>query len=255
MSKVTIASLVRIASRSEAEFISTTQEVLETETPDRLADFFDRMNLPRSIGLDNGLTEVPKFKVRADMVGTFEEEELLSVGIQKFLDRHERKIKWHATHASLDGVENVILMMRAGMAVTEMRLERLLLCLAKKDDLTPAEWAIARQTMNKAYMTFRNFLALFGGAWIDAMVLTCPRDDISAKLGNFYEAIDGRIRALDDYRQRIETRRLELTVQPEGFPPVKPPNYFGGDLLGRGPWKQFWNALDERAHHFREAAS
>lgn len=255
MSKVTIASLVRNASRSEADFVSVTQEVLESETPDRIADYFDRMNLPRSIGLEGAVNEVPRFKVKSDSIGSFEEEDLLSQGIQRFLDRHERKIKWHATHAALDGVENVMVMMRSCMAVTELRLERLLLVLSKKDDLSPTEWAIARQMMNKTYMSFRNFLAIVGGSWIDAMVISCPREEIAGRLGNFYEAVDGRIRTLEDYRQRIEARRLELTVQPEGFPPVKPPNYFGGDLLGRGPWKQFWNALDERAHHFREAAS
>ena len=69
----------------------------------------------------------------------------------------------------------------------------------------------------------------------------------------FYEFIDEKVRLLEDYRKKIEERRAELTVTPEGYPPVKPPNYFGGDLLGRGPWKQFWNNIDDRAHHFREA--
>jgi hypothetical protein len=46
---------------------------------------------------------------------------------------------------------------------------------------------------------------------------------------------------------------MELTVVPVGFDPVKPPVYFGGDLLGRGPWKQFWNAIEDRSLHFREA--
>ena len=72
-------------------------------------------------------------------------------------------------------------------------------------------------------------------------------------LGNFYAFIDAHVRLLAEYREKIEERRMQLSVLPEGFPPVKPPNYFGGDLLGKGPWKQFWAVVDQRAHHFREA--
>ncbi len=42
---------------------------------------------------------------------------------------------------------------------------------------------------------------------------------------------------------------------PEGFPPVKPPLYFHGDLLGKGPWKLYWNTVKGRAHNFREAVA
>ena len=78
-------------------------------------------------------------------------------------------------------------------------------------------------------------------------------DELAELLGNSYEFVDSHIRTLEEFRDRIEERRIDLTVMPEGFPPVKPPNYFGGDLLGRGPWKQYWNTLDTRAHHYREA--
>ena len=62
-----------------------------------------------------------------------------------------------------------------------------------------------------------------------------------------------------DYRAFADTPLVVNFVpgwrlcRPEGFPPVKPPNYFSGDLLGKGPWKQFWAVVDARAHHFREA--
>ena len=59
--------------------------------------------------------------------------------------------------------------------------------------------------------------------------------------------------ALEEARERVEERRSELTVLPEGHPPVKPPLYFGGDVLGRGPWTQYWKALNSKAHHFRES--
>ena len=77
--------------------------------------------------------------------------------------------------------------------------------------------------------------------------------DLADRLDTFYEILDGQVRKLEDYRRAIEERRVELTVTPEGYPPVKPPNYFGGDLMGVGPWAQYWNNVIAKAHHFRES--
>ena len=60
-------------------------------------------------------------------------------------------------------------------------------------------------------------------------------------------------RSLETVRGLAEERRVELTVLPEGFPPVRPPIYFGGDLMGRGPWRQYWSTIESRAHHVRES--
>lgn len=256
MSKVaTIASLVRNASRSEADFLQTIEEIFDEDDVERAADFFDRLNIPRSTGaegnpLEGALAEPSPQMLR---VTDFIAEQAISSGMQRYLDRHERKIKWHASHPDLDGVENVLLLFRQAMFITNLRLRRLQLLLDGTNELTPQEWAISRELMNRSYLSFRNFLNLAAGDWIDAMNTAVPRDELADKLGTYYELIDHQIRYLEDARQRIEARRLELTVVPEGFPPVKPPNYFGGDLMGRGPWKQFWNNLQGRAHHFRES--
>jgi hypothetical protein len=257
MSKAaTIASLVRIAARTEAEFIQTIQQVLEEGDGERASEFFDRLNIPRSIGLDDGVPNAPvkHIPVNAAGVTTFENERDVSAGMQKFLDRHERKIKWHAAHPSLEGVQNVLLLFRCAVSVTELRLERSQILLKKKDELNPQEWAIARELMNRAYLSFRNYLNLLAGEWIDAMLTVTTRDALSASLGGFYELVDQTVRQLEEVRDRIEERRVQLTVLPgEPFPPVKPPNYFGGDLLSKGPWKQFWLGVGNKAHHFRES--
>ncbi len=254
MTKVsTISSLVRVASKGEPNFIEVAQNVLETESPERIADFFDKMNIPRSVGCDAVLAPVATFTVKKESIGDFAQERAISAGIQKYMDRHQRKIKWHAGHPSLEGSENVLLVMRCAMTVTTMRLDRLIYLLNSKDELTPVEWAYSREMMNRSYLSFRNFLDLLSGPWIDAVQMAVPREDLVEKLGNFYEFIDARVRTLEEYRVKIEERRAELTVSPVGYPPVKPPNYFGGDLLSRGPWKQFWNNIDNRAHTFREA--
>lgn len=257
MSKAaTIASLVRVAAKTEPEFVQTIQQVVDEADTERAAEFFDRLNIPRSVGLDGVVpnSPVPRATTHAESVSTYENERDIALGVQKFLDRHERKIKWHATHPSLDGVENVILLFRCAVSVTEMRLERLEVLLKKKDELNPQEWAIARELMNRAYLTFRNYLNGMAGDWIDAMQSTVSGDDLAKAIGNFYELVDRTIAGLEETRARLEERRTQLTVIPgEPFPPVKPPNYFGGDLLGRGPWKQFWTSVLNRAHHFREA--
>lgn len=256
MSKVaTIASLVRNASRSEAEFLQTIEEIFGEDDAERAADFFDRLNIPRSTGSEGNPLEAQLAEPSAAMlnVTTFENEQSISSGMQRYLDRHERKIKWHATHPAIDGVENVLLLFRQAMFITNLRLRRLQLLMDSVTELTPLQWAISRELMNRSYLSFRNFLNLAAGEWIDAMNAAVPRDELADKLGSYYELIDHQIRHLEDARQRLEARRLELTVVPEGFPPVKPPNYFGGDLMGRGPWKQFWTNLQARAHHFRES--
>lgn len=257
MSKVvTIASLVRTAAKSEQDFIDVVQNVFQEEELQRAADFFDKMNIPRSTGADGGLLdEIPVLGgVALERTDDFEMEYILSAGIQKFLDRHVRKIKWHSTHPSLEGAQNVLLLFRAAIMTTNLRLERLRRMLASKDELNPREWRIARELMNRSYLSFRNFLRLTGGAWIDAMQQNFGLEELNDVIGNFYELVDQAVRELEDHKEAIEERRLELTViPPEGLPPVKPPVYFSGDLLGRGPWKQFWAQVNSRAHNFRES--
>ena len=49
---VTIASLNRAAARSQSEFESTVQAVLDESDHERTAEFFDKFNIPRSVGLE-----------------------------------------------------------------------------------------------------------------------------------------------------------------------------------------------------------
>lgn len=255
MSKsATISSLVRQAAKTEQLFIETTQAVLDEESLDRVADFFDKLNIPRSTGSDQILAPLPTVTVKPDTIGSFLEEREISSGIQKYLDRHERKIKWHAGHPSVEGVENVLFVFRMMLVVTDIRLQRIELLMKSKDELSPIEWGIARESMNKTYLSFRRFLNLTAGAWLDAMLQTVPREQLSELLGSFHEYLDASVNKLEEARATIEERRLEIAVLPEGYNRVQPPGYFGGDLLARGPWKLFWAEVVNRAAQFREAA-
>ncbi|MCB9663063.1 MAG: hypothetical protein H6732_03045 [Alphaproteobacteria bacterium] len=256
MSKtVTISSLVRQAAKSETDFVSTVEQVFAEEPYDRVADFFDRLNIPRSVEGDALQEPIATLTATCHKVGEYAEEQQISNGMQKYMERHQKKLKWHAQRPSIEGGRNVLLLAREAMLVTELRLARLHALLQTKDELTPQEWAIARELMNRSYLAFRDVLAQVGGAWIDAATTQLDRQDLEELLGNFYEIVDHAVRRLEEHREKIEERRQALAVLPPGFDPVKPPIYFGGDLMGRGPWKQFWNVVEDRAHHFREALS
>jgi len=258
MSKpATIASLNRVAARSEEEFVTTVQEVLAESEHERTAEFFDKMNIPRSVAGEFTNEPLALFTVGADAIGTYEEEQAIGDGIQKFLERHERKIRWHAGHPSVEGIDNIVLIMRTAVPVTLHRFERLQLLLRTKDEITATEWAIARELMNRAYLTFRNYLHVLSGPWVEAALSVDGRDKLIERLGSFFEIIDDALRSLEQHRKRIEERRAELTVIPlsDQYPPVKPPNYFGGDLMGVGPWSQFWHQVQTHAQAFREQTS
>lgn len=250
----TISSLVRVAARTEADFVETIQALLDEADQARTAEFFDRLNIPRSVTSETNQTPLHRFRSSAEHVTNLHDEAITSAGIQKFMDRHERKLKWHAAHPSIEGASNVALLVRAAIMVTDLRLERLILLLGSVEELTAVEWSQARRLMRHAYLGMRNHIDLLTGVWIDTMLTTVPRDALLDDLGSFYEFVDGHIRRLEENRARIEERRVELTVIPEqGYAPVKPPNYFSGDILGRGSWRQYWDNIEARAHHFRES--
>ena len=254
MSKgATLSSLLRVAARTEEDFVTVVQSVLDESDHARTAEFFDKMNIPRSVLGEKTMEPITEFTLTPDQVGDYEQEHAIGLGIQKYMDRHERKIKWHVGHPSLEGSGNVIFVMRCASSVTNMRLERLHYLLNSKDELSVREWFISRELMNKAFLSYRNHLRLASGPWTDAMNMNVDPMEFSDRLDSFYEIIDGQLRQLEEHRKKIEERRVELTVTPEGFPPVKPPNYFGGDLMNVGPWAQYWNNVTQRAHHFRES--
>jgi hypothetical protein len=223
---------------------------------ERAADFFERLNIPRSQGADSGLHDpIPVIEGNALLVENYLTEQLLCDGMHKYMERHIRKIKWHSTHPSIEGMENVLLLFRHVIIVTSMRLKRLSNLLNHQDELSPSEWATAREITNRTYLGFRNFLHEVATSWIDSMQMSFDPTEVEQRLGKFYEFVDQQVRTLEEQREVLEVRRVELSVIPEGYPPVKPPNYFGGDVFGRGPWKQYWKIIDQRAHKFRESVS
>ena len=82
MSKVaTIASLVRAAARTEDEFSTTVQSVVEESDHARTAEFFDKMNIPRSVAGDKTTETLAAIIVTPDQIGDYEEEKAIADGI------------------------------------------------------------------------------------------------------------------------------------------------------------------------------
>jgi hypothetical protein len=255
MSKIaSIPSLVRAAARSEEDFINSIHEAFDGGDMVRAAEYFERLNIPRSQGAESGLHDpIPNVEGNALDVQDYISEHQICSGMHKYMERHIRKIKWHSTHPSIEGMQNVLLLFRHVLVITSLRLKRLNKLLDLKEELNPNEWAIAREITNRTYLGFRNFLHEVSTSWIDSIQMSFDPADVEERLGSFYEFVDTQVRQLEEEREVIETRRAELTVIPEGYPPVKPPNYFGGDVFGRGPWQQYWKVVDQRAHKFRES--
>ena len=62
MSKqATIASLVRTAAKTEVEFMSTVEGIFEEDDVERIWEFFERLNIPRSQGGEDDLMALDDF--------------------------------------------------------------------------------------------------------------------------------------------------------------------------------------------------
>ncbi len=245
--KPTITVLVREAARSETAFLATLNEILLDEEPGRLEEFFTKLNIPRSSRTDDTLSGDSGTSEAGLTVTTFEQEVRVTEGIQKFLDRHVRKLKWHVSHPTLDGAQNGLRLYRALAMVSRLRVRRTLALLEGRTRLTVREWGVARELLNRAYREFREATSIVTTTWVDALAAQNDRDGVKAALAGLPGIVTEQVRAIGELRDRIEMRRQALEVKPDAYPAVKPPRYFGGDLLDGPSWKHFWGEVNGMA--------
>lgn len=246
-----IASLVREAAKSETAFLASLNEVLDDEAPDRLEEFFARLNIPRSSKGDDTRAEGGLPDGQSFTVTTFQQEMQVTDSIQKFLDRHLRKIKWHVSHPAIDGAQNCVRLYRAMATVTELRIRRVIALLEANPTVTAEEWGTARELLNRAYREIREASSIVTGAWVEALATTAEPAQIKAALVDFPDVVSQVVQSLRDLRDQVEARRQEMEVRPAGYPPVRPPRYFGGDLLDISSWKHFWGELSAMSDSLR----
>ena len=240
----TIAALVREAAKTEAAFFTILTEVLEEDEPERLEEFFARLNIPRSAKADDTLTDNGNLPAGVKIsVSDFDQEMRITGGVQKFLDRHMRKLKWHTAHPSPEGLGNCVRLYRAMGAVTQLRIKRVIALLGEYTFLTVEQWGFARELLNRSYREIREATGVVTGVWIDALMATLDPDDVRAALHDFPDMVGQVVESMRELREQVEERRQKLEVRPQGYPPVRPPRYFGGDLMDSGSWRYFWGEL------------
>lgn len=245
-----IASLVRAAAVSRAAFVNTMVSVLETEETERIIEIFGRLNVPK---VYTEVADMPAIEEIPVSVKDFELEATLAGGFNTYIDRHMRKLKWHTTHVSNESVQAVINIYEAATAIAALRVRRVIALLETKEVFSAQEWGQARELINRAFRDFRELTKLLVNRWLPAAVDVVDHATLAEGLAGLPAIIRSRAQRFSALRDQLETCRLNIAVQPEGYPLVKPPRYFGGDLMEDGAWKIYWGELGALADAIEQA--
>ncbi|MCB9742948.1 MAG: hypothetical protein H6741_05555 [Alphaproteobacteria bacterium] len=241
----TIASLVRLSAKSEADFYGILSDVLvNEEDQERVVEYLTRLNLPKTMEPSDDIQVADEV---TSTVTNFDDELALANGFEKFTARHLRKLKWHVSHPSIEGVTPVTLLYRSTAIMAYLRIARVVSLLGSKDVLSTHEWGTARELLNRAYRDYRMATNVLTVSWLEALMESGEAEEIRQALDHLPSVVYAQIRKLERLREEVEAARVELTVQPPGYPPVKPPRYFGGDLLDTSSWKHFWGEVNNLA--------
>lgn len=227
--------------RSQQEFMDQVAQVLLDERDsDKVADLLTRLSLPRTLDGEEANWRPDAISSATD----FDTEHALAAGFVKFCDRHVRKLKWHVSHAATDGSEQVGILYRVLGDISQLRIARVVHLLTTREVLSPHEWGLARELLNRTYRDFRQATAIVATSWPEALVEAVPeRADARKALELLPPLVRQQSVRLSALRERVESARNSLAVKPDGYPVVRPPRYFGGDLLDTVSWKHFWGEV------------
>ena len=250
----TIASLVRLAAKSQKIYIENTVGIFVEDDSDRIVEYFGRLSLPRAWEDEEVITEWPAEGV--DTATAISREHELMAGITKYIERNVRKIKWHISHPGEGGAaasaNAVALVFEAQAEFAKLRLRRCIKLLAEAEILSAQEWGQARELMNRAFRDYRTTVQLIANKYLEQLFSVCERDEALEALAGYPAMIRKHTEELDALRDQIEEVRLAASVQPEGYPVVAPPRYFGGDLLDTASWKYFWGEVGNLSDNIRQ---
>lgn len=246
-----IASLVREAGASEAGFIKSFDTVLNEKDMDRFIEFATRLNQP--LRMEGNEEVAPGVETLDCSTTDFETESIYADALSKFNARHMRKIKWHISHPDIDTIEPGFRIYRCIARVAEFRLRRMISLLSSKEVLTPSEWGVARELLNCAYREFRDATTLVTQTWFDSLFENFEQDEVRQRFTDFPNVVDTWAERLSSLRDEVEGRRASMAVQPpEPYPLVRPPRYFGGDLVAQVAWKHYWGEVGTLADSLRQ---
>lgn len=237
----TIASLVRLATKSQKLYVDNTCYILLEDDKERIVEYFTRLSLPRE-WTDEDLSDWTPEAI--DSVQSFAVELHLMEGMTKYLERNLRKIKWHITHAAepdaAASAAAVYLIFNAQGDFAAFRIRRLIALMKRGETMTPTDWGTARELLNRAYRDYRSSVHLITTRYLEALLGASEAEDAIAALQGYPQLMRKHTEILEGLRSEVEEVRQTLAVQPDGYPLVSPPRYFGGDLLDSASWKHFW---------------
>jgi hypothetical protein len=250
----TIASLVRLAGKSDVAFVNTVCEMLEEPDFDRLYEFLTRLNIPLAVEAaeEGEKRDLAALKMH---VPDFATEIHLAEAFEKYFERHLRKIKWFVSHPDESSIAPGIRIFGCMAAMAEIRIRRVLILMGKQEVLTPEEWGTARELLNRSYRHFRVATSLATENWVESLLENCEQENVRASLAVLPDHINAFADRLSLLRDEVDARRSDMAVQPEGYPLVRPPRYFGGDLLDQTSWKHYWGDVGTLADNLRQHVS
>lgn len=246
----TVASLVRQSAKSEQDFQEVLANTLQGDSqPERIVEYLTRLNLPKTMETGDAVEISQEASAK---VTNFDDEMALFAGFVKFTERHMRKLKWHVSHPDHDNVAAVGALYRSIGLVAQLRIARIISLMSAREMLSTHEWGIAREMLNRTYRDFRQATTIVASNFVDALLE--GKDTAAARkaMEPLPPEVDAQIRALAAQREKIEAARMQLSVKPDGYPPVKPPRYFGGDLLDNASWKHFWGEVTNLADNLHQ---
>ena len=238
-----VASIVRLAGASASSFLTVCADVLDNESDERIVEIYGRLSVPK------GFTAEEQPEVDLDEVSCeptdFEHEAVLAESMNTVMDRHHRKLKWNCTHPAIETLPIVIDIYNVMAWLSQLRMRRVIKLVNTKETLTPYEWGVTRDQVNRAYRDFRIATKLMATRWIDCMLEACDKTEVRQGVEGLPRMFKTRLEELSLLRDEFELRRADMAVQPPGRPAVRPPRYFGGDLMEEGAWQLFLGDVQE----------
>ena len=252
----TIASLVRTATKSQKLYVENTCYILIEDDKERIIEYFTRLSLPRAWDPEQAEDTAEWSQEAIDNVKDFAFELELMAGMTKYLERNLRKIKWHISHpgepdaAASAGAVALIFDMQGDFAA--FRIRRLMQLMKNTETLSAQDWGTARELLNRAYRDYRSSVSLVVTRYLEALLGASEAEDAIAALQGYPQLMRKHTEILEGLRSEVEEIRQTLAVQPDGYPLVSPPRYFGGDLLDSTSWKHFWGDVGTMSDSLRQ---
>jgi HKD family nuclease len=240
------ARYVKEAEQNSAGLLSVLYDLRSGDDEDALRTFLTFCDIPLTLGARPGLR---LFKGSGDP-----REEMRSVGQHNFAmalslhdlaltfcERHFRKLERHVANRHPDGVPNFLHITLAIGGVLEAQIDRALMGLDARNQITPLEWATLRGMCDAYFSTYRDLTTTLWDSYLSKLLREFP-------LRQIREAFEPELQPLEDladrmmrFHDRVEKLRTTKCLG-AGGQHDKPYGYFQS-VLGEQRWPKYAVAL------------